>query len=209
MYQGWHLREAFRETDETSRLNLDLRKVGKPILLDLLTRECAFMEPVVLQIAAVVDTSRPQCGKGVDVTSSKPLIMVKLTDGHASLSAVLMGPVAGLSESTTVPGTKVLLFELPRSSSSVAHTRSRGGVLSSREGGEGKEEEGSSLGACLVAPEALRLLGGRVPSLAKEFERQKRLAAAVLHQRFTGGGGGGDVSALQGRFHSERIWVLV
>lgn len=90
-------------------INQDLKKIGKAALPDDVNRTTTTIKgPVVLQISAVTDVSRPSTKETAGGGGADRLLSLRLTDGKLSCKAVEYQRVDQLSVDLA-PGTKVVL----------------------------------------------------------------------------------------------------
>ena len=123
--------------------------------------------PVVVQLAALVDVSRPASaapqsdgGGGSPFRAGRTLLLT-LTDGRTECKALELCPLPQLTPELCVPGTKLALRGVPM----------RKGLL-------------------LLSPGCTRVLGGRVPALLEELaarEEQDAMGATRLGKDGAGG----------------------
>ncbi|KIH44869.1 hypothetical protein ANCDUO_25098, partial [Ancylostoma duodenale] len=84
---------------------LDIRDFALPCLPNCVTKD-ALTGPVVLQLTRYRNVSQPKIKE--DVRSDDDIVRLSLTDGHTSVSAVLLEHIKGMSADTP-PGTKLLI----------------------------------------------------------------------------------------------------
>uniref|UniRef100_A0A0K0CTH9 DUF1767 domain-containing protein n=1 Tax=Angiostrongylus cantonensis TaxID=6313 RepID=A0A0K0CTH9_ANGCA len=115
---GWHVKESiltdlFKGTAipsdgrilEIKLCDLDIRDFGEPCLSNCMSKE-ALTGPVVLQLVRYRNVSQPKLKNGLH--GSDDVGRVSLTDGHTSISAILLDNVKGINADTP-PGTKLLI----------------------------------------------------------------------------------------------------
>ncbi|WKY09094.1 hypothetical protein Q1695_001892 [Nippostrongylus brasiliensis] len=126
---------------EKKLCDIDIREYADPCLTSHMSKE-ALNGPVVLQLTRFRNVSQPKVKE--DVKSSNDVVRLSLTDGHTSVSAVLLESVKGLTVDTP-PGTKVLIS----------------GTL---------PVEG---GFIMLAPQNITIIGGRVESLIEKWNVER------------------------------------
>ncbi|KAJ1359112.1 hypothetical protein KIN20_017756 [Parelaphostrongylus tenuis] len=115
---GWHVKEGIltelfegssipsdRRILENKLCDLDIRDFGEPCLSNNLNKE-TLNGPVVLQLIRYRNVSQPKLKDGLN--GSDDVGRMYLTDGHSSVSGVLLSKVKGISADTP-PGTKLLI----------------------------------------------------------------------------------------------------
>ncbi|RCN37981.1 iron-sulfur cluster assembly accessory protein, partial [Ancylostoma caninum] len=115
---GWHVNDSLLAdlfdgnpipTDkrklEKKLCDLDIRDFALPCLPNCVTKE-ALTGPVVLQLTRYRNVSQPKIKE--DLRSDDDIVRLSLTDGHTSVSAILLEHIKGVSADTP-PGTKLLI----------------------------------------------------------------------------------------------------
>uniref|UniRef100_A0A8R1DZE8 Survival of motor neuron-related-splicing factor 30 n=1 Tax=Caenorhabditis japonica TaxID=281687 RepID=A0A8R1DZE8_CAEJA len=120
---GWHINESLakefftngilpKSAAEISKtlLDEDIREFGEPCIVNLHRKdENQFDGPCVLQLVRYRNVSVPRIKE--ELNKSDPtcsIIRLFFTDGHTSISAILLQPIPGINADTP-PGTKMLI----------------------------------------------------------------------------------------------------
>lgn len=92
-------------------LNEDLRNFGEASIINLLKKEdFVFEGPCVLQLLRYRNVSVPRIKEELNQTDpAHSIIRLFFTDGHSSISALLLQSIPGIT-SDTPPGTKILIL---------------------------------------------------------------------------------------------------
>ncbi|KAK6757440.1 hypothetical protein RB195_015329 [Necator americanus] len=94
-----------RKKLERKLCDSDIRDFALPCLSSCMTKD-ALAGPVVLQLTRYRNVSQPKVKE--DFRSEGDIVRLSLTDGHTSISAILLDNIKGISADTP-PGTKLLI----------------------------------------------------------------------------------------------------
>ncbi|CAI2354275.1 unnamed protein product [Caenorhabditis sp. 36 PRJEB53466] len=144
------LPKTYEEIRQTL-LDEDLRQFGEPSIVNKLVKDANVFEgPCVLQLLRYRNVSVPRIREEMNQPDpANSLIRLFFTDGHISISAVILTPIPGIN-SDTPPGTKILI------------TRK-------------VNVEGTFL---ILTAKDIEILGGRVPDMIEKWHIEKNSVRA-------------------------------